>query len=78
MRALASYSDPMEAIRTKGLRLLVEGDDRIVGFSIERSEGRVFIYTNSSQWCDGAGSGTFSGTSETAAAACYRAEVRPA
>lgn len=39
---------------------------RVTGFSIELPDG-VFIYTDSTQWCDDSGSGTFRGDSETAA-----------
>src|SRR5690606_40780367 len=67
--------------RTKTLRDLIEregpnGTGRIVGLSIE-GDG-VFIYTNSAQWCDDSGSGTFRGDSETAAVRRFRSEVRRA
>lgn len=78
MRQLASYSNPLSDVKTKALRALIENDDRIVGFIIEKDEGRVFIYTDSSKWCDGAGSGTFSGSSESAAVRCFKAEVQAA
>lgn len=47
---------------------------RVVGLSIE-ADG-VFIYTNSHEWCDDAGSGTFRGDSETDAIRVFRARVR--
>lgn len=65
MRMLASYSSPMSAIRTKALRRLVESDHRIEAFTIE--DDGVFIYTNTAEWDDGNGAGTFRGDSETAA-----------
>lgn len=74
----SSYSSPLAEVKTKALRTLLEKDDRIIGFSIEKDEGRVFIYTDSSKWCDGAGSGTFSGSSETQAVRCFKAEVQSA
>lgn len=78
MRQLATYSNPLSDVKTKALRTLIENDDRIVGFSIEKDEGRVFIYTDSTKWCDGAGSGTFSGRSESEAVRCFKAEVQVA
>ncbi len=67
--------------RTKTLRDLIEregpnGTGRIVGLSIE-GDG-VFIYTNSWEWCDDSGSGTFRGDSETAAVRRFRSEVQRA
>jgi hypothetical protein len=38
---------------------------RVTGLSIE--DDGVFIYTDSSKWCDDAGAGTFRGDSETQA-----------
>lgn len=52
------------------------GLNRIVGLSIE-PDG-VFIYTDSSLWCDDAGAGTFRGDSETQAIARFRDQVQPA
>lgn len=75
-KQLASYSDPIERARTKTLRRLVERDPRVVGFTIE-GDG-VFIYTNSSEWCDDAGSGTFRGDSETDAVRRFRERVQRA
>lgn len=45
--------------------LAKEAPHRVTGLSIE-PDG-VFIYTDSAQWCDDAGSGTFRADSETAA-----------
>ena len=42
-----------------------EAPHRVTGLSIE-PDG-VFIYTDSSQWCDDAGAGTFRADSETSA-----------
>lgn len=60
---LNKYDKP----RTKAMQrfLLKEAPERVTGLSIE-PDG-VFIYTNSSEWCDDAGSGTFREDSETAA-----------
>ncbi len=63
------YSQP----KTKALRDLIARDKRIAGLSIE-ADG-VFIYTDSAKWCDGSGSGTFRGDSETAAIKRFRARV---
>ena len=63
--------------RTKAMQKFLEQEQgRVVGLSIE-PDG-VFIYTNSSEWCDDAGSGTFRGDSETAAIRRFRERVRPA
>lgn len=52
--------------KTKSMtRFLEKESDRVVGLSIE-PDG-VFIYTNSWEWCDDAGSGTFRGDTETQA-----------
>lgn len=52
--------------RTKAMqRFLVKESARVVGLSIE--DDGVFIYTDTSKWCDDAGSGTFRASSETAA-----------
>lgn len=47
---------------------------RVVGLSIE--EDGVFIYTNSWEWCDDAGSGTFRGDTETQAIKNFYARVQ--
>lgn len=44
---------------------LIKEADRVTGLSIE--DDGVFIYTDSSQWCDDAGAGTFREDSETRA-----------
>lgn len=49
---------------------------RVIGLSIE-ADG-VFIYTNSAEWCDDAGAGTFRGDSETQAIKLFYARVRRA
>ena len=56
-------------------RFLDKEADRVVGLSIE-IDG-VFIYTNSHEWCDDNGSGTFRGDSETAAIRRFYERVRP-
>ncbi len=53
-----------------------KGSGRVVGLSIE-PDG-VFIYTDSSKWCDDAGSGTFRGDSELSAIKKFRQRVRKA
>lgn len=68
-----TYSDPLTAARTKTLRKLLYNDKRIIGFTIE-PDG-VFIYTDSSMWCDDAGSGTFRGDTEAQAARNFKAWV---
>lgn len=68
-----SYSDPMSAAKTKTLRKLLETDDRIVGFTKE-PDG-TFIYTNSREWDDGNGAGTFREDTETAAVKKYKERV---
>ena len=51
----------------------VNNRSRVVGLSIE-PDG-VFIYTDSSKWCDDAGAGTFRADSETAAIRDFRERV---
>lgn len=75
-KQLADYSDPVSKIKTKTLRQLVENDPRVIGFTIE--DDGVFIYTDSDQWCDDAGAGTFRGDSETAAVRDFRERVQRA
>lgn len=61
--------------KTKAMaRFLAKEEGRVVGLSIEGDDG-VFIYTNSIEWDDGNGSGTFRGDSETAAIANFNARV---
>ncbi|QJA42996.1 hypothetical protein [Phaeobacter phage MD18] len=67
--------------RTKAMLKFIEkegpgGTGRITGLSIE-ADG-VFIYTDSTQWCDDAGSGTFRGDSETAAIKVFKERGGPA
>lgn len=62
--------------RSKSLqKFLVKEADRIVGLSIE-PDG-VFIYTDTAEWHDDAGSGTFRGDNETDAIAKFYARVQP-
>lgn len=66
--------------RTKALAafLLKEGpagSGRVTGLSIEGDDG-VFIYTESAQWCDDNGSGTFRGDSETKAIRAFYDRVQ--
>lgn len=58
-------------------RFLEREKHRVVGLSIELPDG-VFIYTNSWEWCDDAGSGTFRGDSETDAIRKFYDRVQPA
>ena len=59
---LSQFDNP----RTKAMRTFLRRErHRVVGLSIE-PDG-VFIYTDSAEWCDDAGSGAFRGDSETAA-----------
>lgn len=63
--------------KTKAMAAFLKKEaDRVVGLSIE-PDG-VFIYTNSNEWCDDAGSGTFRGDSETAAIRAFYERVREA
>lgn len=67
--------------KTKAMRAFLAkegpgGTGRVVGLSIE-PDG-VFIYTDSAQWCDDAGAGTFRADSETAAIAAFKARIQPA
>jgi hypothetical protein len=60
--------------KTKAMQsFLAKEKDRVTGLSIE--DDGVFIYTNSSQWCDDAGSGTFRGDTETKAIGAFYARV---
>ena len=63
--------------KTKALAKLIKTDPRIMGMSIELPDG-VFIYTDSAEWCDDAGAGTFRGDSETDAIRKYRARIQRA
>ena len=75
MRQLASYSDKLERA-PKRLRALIEKDSRIIGYTIE-PDG-CFIYTNSSEWCDDAGSGTFRGDNVTECIRWYKETIQKA
>mgnify|MGYP001228294683 CR=1 FL=1 len=68
-----------DAPTTKSMRAFIEkegpqGTGRVVSLSIE-PDG-VFIFTNSDEWCDDAGAGTFREDSETAAIRSFYANVR--
>jgi hypothetical protein len=64
--------------KTQAMRSFLEKEKgRVVGMSIELPDG-VFIYTNSDEWCDDAGSGTFRGDSETQAIRFFYERVRRA
>jgi len=56
-------------------KFLAKEADRIVGLSIE-PDG-VFIYTDTAEWHDDAGSGTFRGDSETDAIRKFYERVQP-
>lgn len=63
--------------KTNTMRRFLENEkNRVTGLSIE-PDG-VFIYTDSSEWRDDAGSGTFRGDSETDAIRKFYDRVRPA
>jgi hypothetical protein len=70
------------APKTKTFRdFLVREQDRVTGYSIEaaehvRDKASVWIYTDSAQWSDDAGSGSFRGTSETNAIKAFYARVQ--
>lgn len=67
-----------DAPKTLAMRRFLEKEaHRVTGLSIEGADG-VFIYTDSSLWCDDGGSGTFRGDSETAAIRNFYEWVRPA
>lgn len=52
--------------KTKAMAKFLDKEEwRVIGLSIE--DDGVFIYTDSSQWSDDAGAGTFRADSETAA-----------
>lgn len=61
--------------RTQSMRRFLHREaGRVTGLSIE--DDGVFIYTNSVDWCDDAGAGTFRGDTETSAIANFYARVR--
>jgi len=67
------YSTP----KTKAMRdFLAKESDRVVGLSIE--DDGVFIYTDSEQWVDDAGAGTFRADTETAAIKLFNEVVQKA
>lgn len=67
----------MDAPKTQAMRrFLVRERARVVDLSIE-PDG-VFIYTDSSRWCDDAGAGTFRGDSETQAIARFYDRIQKA
>lgn len=63
--------------KTKAMRdFLAANRTRVVGLSIE-PDG-VFIYTDSSLWCDDAGAGTFRGDTEAKAIRNFYHRIRQA
>lgn len=61
--------------KTKTMKNFLKKESyRVIGLSIE-PDG-VFIYTNSTEWCDDSGSGTFRGDSETDAIKKFYSRVR--
>jgi hypothetical protein len=63
--------------RTKAMRKFLEREkERVVGLSVE-ADG-VFIYTNSNEWCDDYGAGTFRADSETAAIKDFYSNIQKA
>jgi hypothetical protein len=69
-----SFSAP----KSKTLKNLIEkegpnGTGRIIGLSIE--DDGVFIYTNSADWDDGNGSGTFRADTECGAVNRFKSNV---
>ena len=70
------FDTPQTAALYKFLDTEVNNRQRVTGLSIE-CDG-VFIYTDSSKWCDDAGAGTFRGDSETAAIKAFKDRVQPA
>lgn len=68
---------PFDTPTTKAMVAFLKREkDRVVGLSIE-PDG-VFIYTNSDEWCDDAGAGTFREDSETAAIRAFYERVQKA
>lgn len=62
--------------QSKTFAALVERDKRIIGFSDETDLDGFFIYTNSAEWCDDCGSGTFRGDTVTDAIRKYKRRVQ--
>jgi hypothetical protein len=63
---VTNMSGQFDTPRTKAMTAFLQRErGRVTGLSIE-SDG-VFIYTDSAEWCDDAGAGTFRGDSETQA-----------
>ena len=73
MRKLESYSDPYHTLSGR-LKKLVDSDPRVIAISVE--EDGVFIYTETSKWDDGNGSGTFRGDNISEAIRWYKANVQ--
>lgn len=65
----------LAAFLAKEARTAANPSGRVVGLSIEGDDG-VFIYTESAEWCDDNGSGTFRGDTETDAIKRFRERVR--
>lgn len=67
-----------DRIKTKKFAAFLKKESgRVVGYSIEGDDG-VFIYTNSQEWCDDAGSGTFRGDTEGKAIEAFYQRVQKA
>lgn len=63
--------------KTQAMRRFLQRERaRITGLSIE--DDGVFIYTDSSKWCDDAGAGTFRADSETQAIKLFYSCVQKA
>lgn len=71
------YQTRLGSTRYKTFADLVEKDHRITDFSDETDLDGFFIYTNSSEWSDDAGSGTFRGDTVTEAIKKFKARVQP-
>lgn len=71
------YQTRLGHTRYKTFANLVEKDHRITDFSDETDSDGFFIYTNSSEWCDDSGSGTFRGDTVTEAIARFKDRVQP-
>jgi len=64
-------------------KFLVKEAARVTGLSIESPEhdgdkASVWIYTDSTKWCDSSGAGSFRGSSESDAIKRFYREVRKA
>lgn len=71
------YQTRLGHTRYKTFANLIEKDHRIIGFSDETDTDGFFIYTNSSEWCDDSGSGTFRGDTVMEAIKRFKERVQP-